>query len=883
MLSKKALVHTFGTDYAKHYQVPIFQEHGFRRHVCKGCGKGFWAIRDTDNCGDSSHNQYSFFRETPRQETYAGFWKKFEGFWKERGHAIVPRYPVVSRWRDDLPFTIASIVDFQRLEQGKVVFEYPANPLLVPQMCLRFPDIANIGVTGRHFSCFMMAGQHAFNPPKEGYWKDECIQYNYDFLVNVLGIPKEDLTYGEDVWNMPDFSAFGPSIESFAHGLELVNSVFMQFRATPSGFEELDTKVIDVGWGFERLLWYYNGTPTAYDAVFPKPLAFMRRSAGLSVDASLLDRYARLSAGLDVDSTVNLKQEKQKIASGLGLSMQELEKSIAPMQAMYAVADHTRSLLFALSDGALPSNSAGGYNLRVLLRRALAFLNEYHFNVELEQVMQLHAEDLKPLFPELGENLDDVFEVLAVETRKYSSSLEKATSMARQVASGKEPLTTQKMIMLYESHGITPELLEKAAGKSIDIPSDFYQKLTETHVMGSDNSGEDEERQPRKKLVLPSLPSTTPLYYEQQHLKKAQAEVLHVDLKHNAVILDQTIFYPDGGGQEADHGLIEGVDVVDAQKQGNVVIHFVSDASSFRKGQTVLLQLDWNRRETISNHHTATHIVIATARKVLGSHVWQHGSHKSEDEGHVDVTHFEKPSPEQVREIEQVANKIIQEARPVVAKEMDRGEAEQLYGFRLYQGGGAIGKRIRVVTVKDWDSEACGGLHRNATNEVGFLKITGVEQVQDGVIRFRYKTGRKALEYIQQQEQLMQQACAVLSVSPEQLPAGVTRIFEEWKSAKKEADKTQDVLVEASARKMLEEASLKKQQQINRQVTFKGMKALELLATELAREVDCVLWNDDGYFVAATREGSKQDARVLLKSAGVKGGGSERFARGKKG
>ncbi|MDP2717239.1 MAG: alanine--tRNA ligase-related protein, partial [Candidatus Micrarchaeota archaeon] len=542
---------------------------------------------------------------------------------------------VVSRWRDDLPFTIASIVDFQRLEHGKVVFEYPANPLMVPQICLRFPDIANIGVTGRHFSSFMMAGQHAFGAPKTGYWKEECLQYNYDFLTNVLGVKKDDLIYGEDLWNMPDFSAFGPSMESFAHGLELVNSVFMQFRAAGENFEELDTKVIDVGWGFERLLWYYNGTPTAYDSVFAKPLAFMKRQSGFSVDKGLLDRYAKLSAGLDVETTVNLKQEKVKIAGALGLSLSELEKTIAPMQALYAVADHSRSLLFAITDGALPSNSAGGYNLRVLLRRSLSFIDQYALNVDLEQVMHLHAEDLKDVFPELSENLDDVFRVVDVERKKYRQSMQKASGMARTVVASGQPLTTASMMTLYESHGITPEILEKAAGRALEIPSEFYQKLTERHVMGKDNSDEDSGAPVKRKIDVPNVPATVALYYADSQLRQASANILFVDKKNNAVVLDQTVFYPEGGGQAADFGLMEGVLVVDVQKQGGTIVHYVQDASDFSAGMNVLLQVDWDRRESISRHHTATHIMIATARKVFGSHVWQHGSHKDDDEAHV--------------------------------------------------------------------------------------------------------------------------------------------------------------------------------------------------------------------------------------------------------
>ncbi|MBI5036955.1 alanine--tRNA ligase [Candidatus Micrarchaeota archaeon] len=877
MLSKKKLKQTFANDYNTYYKVPLFENEGFERHTCKECGKGFWSATPRDTCGDSVHEPYSFFRKEKREETYSSFWKKFAEFWQDNGHEVIPRYPVLSRWREDLPFTIASIVDFQRLEQGKVVFEYPANPLMVPQMCLRFPDLANIGITGRHFSCFMMAGQHSFNHPKEGYWKDECLQYNFDFLTKVLKVPKSELVYGEDVWNMPDFSAFGPSMESFSRGLELVNSVFMQYRAAGQGFEELDMKVIDVGWGFERLLWFYNGTSTAYDAVFPKPLALMRRKSGFSEDAELMERYAALSASLDVDSVVNMKQEKMKIAEMMNLSLEEMEKTIAPMQAMYAIADHSRAILFALADGALPSNVSGGYNLRVLLRRAFAFLKEYDFDFELEQIISIHADDLKGIFPELRENIDNVNAVVAAERRKHEQSVKKATSLAREVLLKKEPVTLEKMVTLYESHGVTPELLERVGVK--EVPTEFYQRLTEGHVMEKSEPG---EKKAKKTIDLPPLEPTEQLYYLEQGTKHAKAKVLHVEPALKILVFDRTIFYPEGGGQHADLGMIENVPVSDVQKQGEVVLHYMEDVSEFRKGSEVLMQLDWAARESISRHHTATHIMIATARKVLGNHVWQHGSSKTPDEAHVDVTHFEKPSREQIKEMEKTANEVVREARPVYLKDLDRGEAEKEYGFRLYQGGCAIGKRLRVLEVKDWDVEACGGLHVGNTSEVGFIKITGVENIQDGVIRLRYKAGPKAIEQIQKDEDILNEACGILSVSKEQLPQSVKRIFEEWKQAKKDLEKLQGNAAEAYAQKLVGEALKMKKTTIAHEVPFDA-KGLEILASTIAKTLDCVLWNKEGAIVAATTEKSKQNAVDLLKGAGAKGGGSPKFARGKKG
>ncbi|MDE1823606.1 MAG: alanine--tRNA ligase, partial [Candidatus Micrarchaeota archaeon] len=151
-LDKDSLRAEFSKNPNEYYKVRLFDEQGYERRRCSACGKFFWSIGERETCDDPSHTEYSFFKESPKPIGYVEFWKKFSGFFKKNGHAIVDRYPVVSRWRQDLYFTIASIQDFQRIENGAMSFEYGANPLLVPQICLRFSDIENVGVTGRHLT-----------------------------------------------------------------------------------------------------------------------------------------------------------------------------------------------------------------------------------------------------------------------------------------------------------------------------------------------------------------------------------------------------------------------------------------------------------------------------------------------------------------------------------------------------------------------------------------------------------------------------------------------------------------------------------------------------------------------------------------------------------
>lgn len=909
MLSKETLVKEFEKDYKKHYEVELFRKEGFTRKKCEKCGKAFWSTTDALNCGDSSHNDYNFFGwERPRGErlTYTQFWKLYSEFWKKHGHEVLSRYPVICRWRDDLYFTIASIVDFQRLEKGKVVFEYPANPLMVPQICLRFVDIANVGVTGRHFSCFMMAGQHAFNeksnkgvekgkgPTKSKnnpYWKDKCIELNYKFLTEVLKIPKDEITYGEDLWHMPDFSAFGPSIESFSGGLELVNSVFMQFRSLEDGsFEELDTRVIDVGWGFERLLWFYNRTPSAYDSVFPEEIEFMKKRSGLKIDKDLFEAYSKLASKLNIEEVHNIKEEKEKVAKALGITPNELERTISPLQAIYAIADHSRTLLFALSDGALPSNSAGGYNLRILLRRAFGFIDEYNLDFDIHEIMKLQAKSYKEIFPELSENLDGIGKILAIERKKYGETIEKAKRLAADVLK-KGEFNTHKLSMLYESHGLTPEILDKVAKEmkiEANVPTDFYRKVTEKHIMEAKGKKDPLLDEPK----FQKLARTKLLYYDDPNQLTDKAKVLAIF--GNKVVLDKTIIYPEGGGQVADYGNIGEARVLDAQKLDGVVLHEIESPDgpkgakiTLKEGSSYHIKVDAERRMSLRRHHTATHLMIASARQVLGNHIWQAGAKKEEEEAHLDITHFEKPSLEELQRIENVANKFVLSNVKTSIRFMERGEAEKKYGFRLYQGGGAIGNIIRVVEYPGIDVEACGGLHCDYSSQPGIIKIVGCEQIQDGIVRIRYKAGEQALRWIQKREEILKTASGELSVQEEQLPNTVKRFFEEWKERGKMLERAHVDIAEATVHKLVREAKekfgdLKEKKLVSVELGL-SLPLLEKVALEVARVegLAIIVWNKEGFVVSATNQKSALDALELLKEKGAKGGGNKSFARGK--
>jgi alanyl-tRNA synthetase len=764
MFTKDSLRKDFARDWKKHYQVKLFKDMGFHRKTCHKCGKHFWTLDEKrKTCPDPPCENYGFIGNpiTKRKWDYIETWKQFERFFKKEGHASVPRYPVIDRWRPDLFFTIASIQDFQRIDQGNIVFEYPADPLVVPQMCLRFNDIPNVGITGRHHTSFIMPGQHSFGK----YWKDRCIELNFSFLNRVMGIPENEITYVEDIWAMPDFSAFGPCIETYSKGLELVNSVFMQFTKVENKWKELPKKVVDVGWGHERLVWFTQGTPTGYDAVFGPVVKWVKKKTGLK-DSELFDRYSILSGALDFDQTHDLKKIRDNIARRLGVKVKTLNEVVEPMQALYAIVDHVKTLLFAITDGGIPSNVGGGYNLRVLLRRALSFLKEFEFDLDLEKIAGLHAKHLHPMSPEITNGIDPFSKILAIERDRYGKTMEKAGLLIkRELEKGR--VDEKTLIKFYISHGISPELVEKVAREKklrVDIPEDFYVKITEQHMIGE----KDVEKE-RVWVDVTGIPRTKLLYYSEPYRKEFKAKILKT-IKTGSdawLILDKTLFYPEGGGQPTDVGILtignREFRVKEVQKIGNVVVHKIGKAGGLKKNQSVRGSIDWERRHQLMKMHTSTHIVAGAARKAVGSHIWQAGAQKGMDSSRIDLTHYRGFTDEEVEKIEKIANDTVKRNFAVNREFLPRNIAEKKYGFVLYQGGASPGRMVRVVNIgHGFDAEACGGMHLDKTGEAEVIKIIKTERIKDGVNRIEFTCSKKAYEFIQEQERIARETLRVL-------------------------------------------------------------------------------------------------------------------------
>tara|TARA_Y100000590_G_scaffold216547_1_gene245323 strand:+ start:25 stop:2718 length:2694 start_codon:yes stop_codon:yes gene_type:complete len=735
-VNKKEILEKFSADPQRYYNVNLFEDQGFERKSCQVCKRFFWTLdSERSKCPNHSEDTYSFIGEPPtaKRFDYTQSWKEVESFFVKNNHTSINRYPVVCRWRDDLYFTIASIVDFQRVMGSKVVFEFPANPLVVPQTCLRFKDLENVGVTGRHFSSFCMIGQHSI-PNENGYWKDECVNLDFNLLTEQFGIAKKEITFVEDVWE--GGGSFGSSLEYFVRGLELGNAVFTEFQGDLSNYKTLDQRIIDMGAGLERFAWITMGTPTAYDCCFGPITQKLIEYAGIDANSSILVPYfTEIAKNLELHD--DLSQVRKNATKATGLSDEQINHIITPLEGIYLIIDHIRTLIFAISDGALPSNVGGGYNLRIMLRRIVSTMDRLKLKFDLDEIIDIQIDYLKKTYPELEKTRKDVKEIISIETGRYESSKQRMEKIVSKL--DKEP-AVDDLIRLYESDGVTPEYLKEM--KVIDeIPSTFYAKLSDLH----------QSKKQKEQITLPleGVPDTELLFYGDDPREFDAKVVKSFD---SFVVLDKTSFYARGGGQEPDHGKIGNCEIVDVTKHGNIIVHEVKGQLP-KEGDTVSCVVDDKRRDGITKNHTSTHIINTSARSVLGSWIWQHSAFKEEDHARLDITHHSALTDEEVEKIEKAANTIVSKSMPVEIDNFERGIAEQKYGFRIYQGGVVPVKSVRIVSIGDLDIEACGGTHVKKTSDVNEIKITRTKRIQDGVVRIEFVSGESAKEFVRKSQE----------------------------------------------------------------------------------------------------------------------------------
>ncbi len=742
------------------YRLKYFIENGFRRATCRSCGIPFWSRGSHEICNDTPCSEYRFFDIDLKLRglSYEKVLEIFLRFFEKESHKIIEPAPVVARWREDLYLTIASIVVFQpHVTSGRV--PPPANPLVIAQPCIRLEDIDNVGKTfGRHMTNFTMGGHHAFNyKDRHLYWKDETVEYARRFFVDLMGVPDEELTFKESWWEGGGNA--GPSLEVAVGGLEVATLVFMQYEVRDDGsLVELPLKIVDTGYGIERIAWLSQKSPTAFHTVYGRDLVseFHKNLGVPEPRDELLILASRKAGKVDPDDPSSLKRMFGEIAREAGYNEKAVEE-LSGAIGVYSIIDHTKTIALMLGDGIVPSNSGEGYLARLVIRRTMRTLRRLSRDASLAKLVDLQVRRWGSLYPRLSRSRSYILEAVELEEERFRDIIKRAPSIIARY--GRGGLSLEDLVEIYDSHGIPPEIVGeemRSKGVEITLPHNFYSIVASRHARASVKEKEKVDREVAE--WASRFSPTRRLFHEDPYMRSFSSEIQGV--RGDLVILGSTCFYPTGGGQKNDTGFLligdQKVRVIDVFKVGDVIIHRVDrKPPEDLVGKSVEGFIDWERRYRVMRHHTATHALLGALRRIYGDHIWQAGAEKTEEKGRLDVTHHLSIGRDDVKKIEALVNRIIDERRPVSVRYLERYEAESRYGYPIYQGGVPQEKILRIVEIDGWDAEACFGTHLANTGEIGGFKIINVERISDGVLRFEYVAGTRSSEEMAMYEDML--------------------------------------------------------------------------------------------------------------------------------
>jgi len=875
------------------------EELGYTKKTCATCGNDFWSIIDRETCGDAPCDEYSFIGNPATSKKYDLFdiHEEFNNFFKERGHTPIKRYPVLAkRWRDDVFLVGASIYDFQPWVTSGLV-KPPANPLVIAQPSIRLNDVDNVGRTGRHMTCFTMGAHHAFNTEEDMiYWTDETVKYCHEFITHI-GIDPSEITYIESWWEGGGNS--GPCYEICVRGVELATLVFIQYKTTPEGNVEIPLKIVDTGYGLERFAWISQGTPTAYDASFGPVVNQLKKLAGVELNEQILGENARIAGMMDIEDIADLKELRRRVAEKLQISLEELRNATEPMEAVYVIADHTRCLCFMLADGVIPSNVKEGYLARLVLRRTIRFMKDLKLTESLCDIMKIQLDFLSRTYPEIKDQQKHILNVVSLEEKRYKKTVSKGRQLVKKSIKDlkKENINeipVEMLIKLYDSHGMPPETIEEIAlseNFNVKVPDNFYTLVAQEHA---------EEDVEEKEIMELNFPNTDLIFYDKPYKTEFEAGI--IGFHENNIILDRTIFYPEGGGQPSDIGYIkikgnkmDKFPVTHASKVEGIVLHRMDpkdiDKLKSFKGSRITGKIDKLRRTSLTQNHTATHLIVAAARKVLGDHVWQAGAQKGIERSRIDLAHYKRIGNKELQEIELITNSLVMKNYHVHTKWMNRTQAEKKYGFRLYQGGVVPGANIRTVKIDDIDVQACAGTHVKQTGDIGLIKIIRTERIQDGVERLEFSAGEAAIKAVQINDDILKDSSNIFKVPSEQLPKTSARFFTEWKGFKNDIERLKNEIAKLKIGSLINNIIEINNIPILCQVVEADMNELLKIATDLTENdsrVDIVIiGNHEGKIVGASSKnaiGRGVNINMIIKECahilGGGGGGRPNLAQG---
>jgi len=744
--------------------------------------------------------------------TSAEIRKKFLEFFQSKGHVIVPSAPIVVKNDPTLLFTNAGMNQFKDYFLGN---QKPAHTRVADtQKCLRVSgkhnDLEEVGVDTYHHTMFEMLGNWSFGD----YFKKDAIAWSWELLTEVLkldkdklyvtifegdekeNLPKDEEAYKEwkkviaedrillgnkkdNFWEMGDTGPCGPCTEihvdcrsdeerkqvdgktlvnnDHPQVIEIWNNVFMQFNRQKDGsLQPLPAKHVDTGMGFERLVRVIQQKQSNYDTdIFTGTLVATEKITGKKYPGG---------------------DDKESIA-------------------FRVIADHIRAISFTIADGQLPSNTGAGYVIRRILRRAARYYFSYlgYKQPLLYQLVPVLAEQFSNVFPELKTQSDFVAKVVKEEEDAFLRTLDKGLKKVDEITnSGRATSKTidgKIAFELTDTFGFPidlTELIAKEKGWSVDIEG-FEEELKKQKDRSRAATALDTEDWVVLKEGSPAFVGYDSLLSETKVLKYRKAKAKGKELIQ--LVLETTPFYAESGGQVGDTGVLsfdgEQVQVVDTKKENDLIIHF-TDKLPINITATLTAAVNMERRRNIMLHHSATHLLHAALRKVLGTHVAQKGSLVNGDYLRFDFSHFSKVSHEEIAAIETMVNEKIRENIPVTIKELPKEEALKLGAMALF--GEKYGDKVRVVVIDPaYSIELCGGTHVGATGELGLFKIKHESAVAAGVRRIEAVCGKSAEELSNEQFALIHQLQETLK-HPKDLQKSIESLLEENSELKKKLD-----------------------------------------------------------------------------------------------
>ncbi|PAQ16498.1 alanine--tRNA ligase [Bacillaceae bacterium SAOS 7] len=788
----------------------------------------------------------------------------FLDFFQEKNHRVEPSAPLVPHDDPSLLWINSGVATLKKYFDGRVI---PENPRITnAQKSIRTNDIENVGKTARHHTFFEMLGNFSIGE----YFKKEAIHWAWEFLTDEkwmafeadklsvtihpeddeafeiwnkeVGLPEERIIRLEgNFWDIGEGPS-GPNTEIFydrgeSYGndvndpelypggeneryLEIWNLVFSEFNHNPDGtYTPLPKKNIDTGMGLERMASVVQEVPTNFDTDLFMPI---------------------------IEATEVISGEKYR---------ESVEKDVA----FKVIADHIRTVAFAIGDGALPSNEGRGYVLRRLLRRAVRYAKQIHINRPfMFELVPVVGEIMKDFYPEVSAKTEFIQKVIKNEEERFHETLHEGLAILSSMietakSKGSDVIAGEDVFRLYDTYGFPVELTEEyAEEEGMKVDHEGFDKEMENQRERARAARQDVDSMQVQGGVLGDIKVASQFSgYDQLTVETTVAVIIaNGEIVESATageevqfILDETPFYAESGGQIADKGVLEadGLRVViqDVKKapNGQHVQQAIVEQGTLTTGQQVIARVDEASRSKIIKNHTATHLLHQALKDVLGTHVNQAGSLVGPDRLRFDFSHFGQVQPEELEQIETIVNEKIWRSLAVDIANKSLDEAKAMGAMALF--GEKYGDVVRVVSVGDYSLELCGGCHVPNTSVIGLFKVVSESGIGAGTRRIEAVTGEAAYQLLNQQVTLLKEAANKLKTNPKDIVTKVESLQAEMKELQRENESLLHKLSNIEAGSLLDNVKeVNGVKFLAARVQATDMNNLRTMADELKQKLD---------------------------------------------